>query len=80
MPKVRHVGFVLVKYIYITCRGYRPTREFFYSYEDVTIADEGQQTLTYPRHSWLLSIEGSLACHAYCDTDPPFIMVISEDP
>ena len=34
----------------------------------------------WPRHSWPLSSEGSLACHTYCVTGPPFIMVISEDP
>ena len=44
------------------------------------IAGEGLQILTYTRHSWPLSILGSLACHAYCDTGHPFIMVISEDP
>ena len=27
-----------------------------------------------------LSNEGSVACHTYCDTGQPFIMVISEDP
>ena len=31
-------------------------------------------------HMWSLSIEGSLACHTYCDTGHPFIMFISEDP
>ena len=31
-------------------------------------------------NSLLLSNEGSLACHTYCDTGRPFIMVISEDP
>ena len=36
--------------------------------------------LAYFRHSWLLSSEGSLACHTYCDTRHPFTMVISEDP
>ena len=35
--------------------------------------------LIYARHSWPLSSEGSLACHTYCDTGHPFIMVISED-
>ena len=52
--------------------------ENFYSYGDV-IAGEGLQTLTYARHSWPLSSEGSLAYHIYCDTGYPFIMVISED-
>ena len=47
---------------------FRPTRELFTSYGDVTIAGEGVQILTYARHSWLLSSYGSLACHIYCDT------------
>ena len=53
----------------------------FHSYGDITIASEGLQILTYARHSWPLSSEGSLACHTYCDTGHiiPFIMVISED-
>ena len=52
----------------------------FYSYENVTIVDEGLQMLTYAQHSWPLSSEGSLAWHAYCDMGHPFIMVISDDP
>ena len=51
----------------------------FHSYEEVTIAGEGLQILTYPRHSWPLSSEGPLICHTHCDTGLPFIMVISED-
>ena len=54
--------------------------DLFQSYGDVTIASEGPQILTYARHSWPLSSEGSLTCHTYCDTGLPFIMVISEDP
>ena len=50
-----------------------------HSYGDVTIAGEGLQILTYARHSWQLSSEGSLTCHSHCDTELPFIMVISED-
>ena len=50
----------------------------FHSYGDVI--DEGLQILTFDRLSWLLSSEDSLACHTYCDTWHPFIMVISEDP
>ena len=46
----------------------------FHSYTDVTIAGEGLQILTYGRHSWPLSSEGSLACHIYCDTGHPFNM------
>ena len=33
------------------------------SFGDVTIAGEGLQILTYTRHLWPLSSEGSLACH-----------------
>ena len=35
----------------------------FHSFGDVTITGEGQQILTYVRHLWPLSSEGSLACH-----------------
>ena len=52
----------------------------FHSYEDVTIAGEVLQILTYARYSRPLSIEGSSACHTYCVTGHPFIMVISEEP
>ena len=54
----------------------------FQSYGDVTITGEGLHSLTY-MYAWPsrpLSSEDSLACHAYCDTGHPFIMVISEDP
>ena len=44
----------------------------FHSYGDITITSEGLQILTYARHSWPLSSEGSLACHPYCDTGHPF--------
>ena len=36
--------------------------------------------MTYNWHSWPLSSESSLACHTYCDTGQPFIMIISKDP
>ena len=52
----------------------------FHLFGDVTIAGEGLHILTYARHLWPLSSEGSLACHNYCDTGHPFIMIISEDP
>ena len=45
-----------------------------------TITGEVLQILTYARHSWPLSSEGSLSCHIYCDTGLSFIMVIPEDP
>ena len=47
---------------------------------ETTIAGERLQILTYARHSWPLSSEGSFTCHTYCDTGLPFIMIISEDP
>ena len=47
---------------------------------DVTVAVEGLQILTCALHSWPLSSEASLACHTFCDTGHPFIMVISKDP
>ena len=52
----------------------------FHSYGDGISTGEGLQILTFARHSWPLSSEGSLACHIYCDTGYPFIIVISEDP
>ena len=58
----------------------------FHSYGDITtmaaaITGEGLQILTnYARHLWPLSSEGSLACHIYCDTGHPFIMVIVRGP
>ena len=52
----------------------------FHSYGDAIITDERLQMLTYARHSCLLSIEVSLTCLTYCDTEHRFIMVISEDP
>ena len=55
------------------------SRIIFHSYGDVTFASEGLQILTYARHSWPLSSEGSLAWHTYCDTGHPFIMVIFKD-
>ena len=52
----------------------------FHAYGDVTITVEGLHILTYARHSWPLSREGSLVCHTYCDKGHPFIIVISEHP
>ena len=40
----------------------------FHLFGDVTIAGEWLQMLTYARHLRPLSSEGSLACHAFCDT------------
>ena len=60
--------------------GFSSHTRIFHSYEDVIITGDGLQILTNARHSWHLSSEGSLACHIYCDTEYPLIMVISEDP
>ena len=49
-------------------------------YGDVTITGEELKILTYARHSWPLSSEGSSACNIYCDTGHPFLIVISKDP
>ena len=51
----------------------------FHSFGGVTITDEGVQILTYARHSWSLSSEGSLVCHTYCDTGRPFMMLVSDN-
>ena len=56
------------------------TRNIFHPYGDVNIIGEGLQILTYAKHSLPLSSEGSWACHNYCDTGHPFIMVIPEYP
>ena len=60
---------------------YSSHSRIFHSIGDVTLAGEGLQILTYARHLWPLSSEGSSACHTYCDTRHLFIMVaISKDP
>ena len=46
---------------------FRPTKKNT-SFGDVAIADEDLQILSYARHLWPFSSEGSLACHTYCDT------------
>ena len=51
----------------------------FHPFGDNTINGEGLQILTYARHSWPVSSEGSLVCQTYCDTGHPFIMLTSED-
>ena len=66
-------GFIVV------CWSFLSHSRSFHSYGDVNIAGERLQMLTYARHSWPLSNEVSSACHIYCDTGYPFIMVISED-
>ena len=65
--------------VFDCCWVFRSTREFF-THGDVTMTGEGFQVLTYARHLFALSSEGSSACHTYCETGHPFIMVISENP
>ena len=52
------------------------SREFFTNIETSPLLVKGCKF----GHSWPLSSEGSLACHTYCDTGHPCILVISEDP
>ena len=52
----------------------------FHLYGDATVTGEGLQSLTNERHSLPLSSKASSACHSYCDTGHPFIMVIYTDP
>ena len=42
--------------------GFSSYSKNFHSYGIVTISGEGQQILTYARHLWSLSSEGSLQC------------------
>ena len=60
------------------CFDFSSHTRIFHSYGDVIITGEGQ-ILTYARHLWPLSSEGSLACGSYIDMDHPFIMLISEN-
>ena len=74
--------FQTIKAISFVCLWFFIPERIFHSYGDVTITGEGLQILTYARHSWPLSSDGSLACHTYCEGrgGHPFIMVISEYP
>ena len=54
--------------------------KIFHADGDVIIASERLQILTYARHLWSLSSEGSSLCHTYCDMGHPFKMVIFKDP
>ena len=53
---------------------FRPTQGHFTYMETSPIAGEGLQILTYTRHLWPLSSEGSLTCHIYCDTGHRFLL------
>ena len=56
-----------------------PTREFFTQWHMETSPLSVKGCKFWPCSFWPLSSVGSLACHTYCDTGYPFIMVISED-
>ena len=82
-PVVEHLAvelsYLFLRLIFVATRYTRYSR-IFHSYGDVTITDEGLQILNYTQHLMPLSNEVSLACHTYCDTGHPFMMVISENP
>ena len=59
------------------CVGLSSHSRIFHSYRDVTITSEELQMLTYARHSWPLTSEGSLKCRTYLDMGHPFRMVNS---
>ena len=69
-------SFFINRICFFVCGFTSHTRIFHsYIYGDhmVTITGEGLQILTHIRHSWPLSVEGSLACHTNCDTGHSFI-------
>ena len=68
------------KKYFVFFRSFSSFSRIFQSFGNVTITGEGLQIFAFVLHLRPLSSEGSLACHAYCDTGHPFEMVISEDP
>ena len=54
-------------FVYLFVWGFPSHSRIFQSFVDVPLAGEELQILTYARHSWPLSKEGSLTCHIYCD-------------
>ena len=70
---------VFCSFVLLLC-GLSSDSRYFHSYGDVAITFEGLQILSYDRHPWPLNSEGYLACHTYCDTAHPLILVNSEDP
>ena len=69
----------IIKYFWWNKFWYSPSLEYSLIWRG-PIAGDRLQILTYARHSWPLSSGGSFACHTYCDTEHPYIMVISENP
>ena len=71
-------AYIMVLFVCLFVWGISSHSRIVHSYVYVIFAGEWLQILTYDRHSWPLSSDGSLACHTYCDTGHPF-MVIPED-
>ena len=76
---IQRIAKLLLSFCFFV-KGFTSHSRIFNSYGNVTITSEGAQILTFARHAWPLSFEGSLACHTYFDTGHPFIMNTSEDP
>ena len=74
------VGWLVGWLVGLLVWGFTSKSRIVHSYGDATTTNERLQILTYARHVWPLSSEGSLACHTHCDNGHPFILVISEDP
>ena len=72
--------FLFVKILCVCLVFFFVYSRIVYWHKDVTIAGEGLQILTFARHTWPLRSEGSLVCHAYCDTGHLFIKVSLQDP
>ena len=71
----------MLYHIFCLFRVFRPTQEFFTHMETSTLPMKGCKFWPiHSTHGHGALHDGSLACHTYCDTWHPFIMVISEDP
>ena len=55
----------------LVCLGFSFHSRSFHSNEDVTNTGKAVQILTYARHIWPLSSDGSLACHTSVTSWPP---------
>ena len=63
-----HINLLLFwksRFVYLFVWGITSHLRIFHAYGDITITAQGLQTLTYARHSWPLSSEGSLVCYTY---------------
>ena len=66
--------YIVIAFILVW--GFTSHSRIFHSYGVVSITGEELQIVIYTRHSWLMSSEGYLACHTYCDTGYSLIMAI----